>query len=64
MVPNSGKLEVESAREFVERLRREPHRPIDMHAIQEILDRVAALPVLDDRTPEEIIGYDENGVPI
>lgn len=28
-----------------------------------ISDRCAALPVLDDRTPDEIIGYDEFGVP-
>jgi antitoxin VapB len=28
-----------------------------------IQERVAALPVLDDRTPDEIIGYDENGLP-
>jgi antitoxin VapB len=25
--------------------------------------RCAALPVLDDRTPEEILGYDESGLP-
>jgi antitoxin VapB len=24
---------------------------------------VAAMPVLDDRTPDEILGYDENGLP-
>jgi hypothetical protein len=24
---------------------------------------VAALPVADDRTPEEIIGYDDSGLP-
>jgi hypothetical protein len=28
-----------------------------------IPDRGAALPVLDDRTPDEFIGYDEFGVP-
>ena len=28
-----------------------------------IADRSAARPVLDDRTPDEIIGYDEFGVP-
>ena len=28
-----------------------------------IVDEFAALPVLDDRTPDEIIGYDENGLP-
>jgi antitoxin VapB len=31
--------------------------------IQKIQERVARLPVLDDRTPEEIIGYDEYGLP-
>lgn len=30
--------------------------------IQEIQKRIAALPVLDDRTPDEIIGYDEHGL--
>ncbi|MFG1210254.1 type II toxin-antitoxin system VapB family antitoxin [Xanthobacter flavus] len=32
----------------------------DMEAMQR---RLGALPVLDDRSPEEIIGYDENGLP-
>jgi antitoxin VapB len=32
----------------------------DMEAMQR---RLSALPVLDDRSPEDIIGYDENGVP-
>jgi antitoxin VapB len=32
----------------------------DMEAMQR---RLSALPVLDDRRPDEIIGYDENGVP-
>lgn len=31
--------------------------------INEILDRAARLPILDNRTPDEIIGYDENGLP-
>ena len=31
--------------------------------IRRIQARVAALPVLDDRTPDEIIGYDEHGLP-
>ena len=29
--------------------------------IQEIQKRFAALPVLDDRTPDEILGFDEHG---
>ena len=32
----------------------------DLEAIQR---RWNALPVLDNRTPDEIIGYDENGLP-
>ncbi len=32
----------------------------DMEAMQR---RLSALPVLDDRSPEDIIGYDDNGVP-
>jgi antitoxin VapB len=32
----------------------------DLAAIRQ---RCAALPVLDNRTPDEIIGYDENGLP-
>ena len=31
--------------------------------INAIVERFAKLPVLDDRTPEEILGYDENGLP-
>lgn len=31
--------------------------------LQEIARRCAALPVLDDRTEDEILGYDENGLP-
>jgi antitoxin VapB len=32
----------------------------DMEAMQR---RLNALPVLDRRSPEEILGYDDNGVP-
>jgi antitoxin VapB len=31
--------------------------------IMEIGKRCAALPVLDPRSPDEILGYDENGIP-
>ncbi len=31
--------------------------------IARIQARLAQAPVLDDRTPDEIIGYDENGLP-
>ena len=31
--------------------------------VEEIVKRAAARPILDHRTPDEIIGYDENGLP-
>lgn len=31
--------------------------------LAEIRRRCAALPVLDERSPEEILGYDERGLP-
>ena len=50
-----------------ERLRRERlkrGKPSDMRQqIEAIQRRVAAMPVLDHRSPDEIIGYDENGLP-
>ncbi len=49
-----------------ERLVREQGR-IRARSINEelrlISQRCAALPVLDDRTPEKILGYDRRGVP-
>lgn len=32
-------------------------------ALEEIARRCAALPVLDHRSDDEILGYDENGIP-
>ena len=32
-------------------------------AIREVRAQVAALPVLDPRSPDQIIGYDESGLP-
>lgn len=31
--------------------------------LTEISDRCSKLPVLDDRTPDEILGYDDDGLP-
>ena len=45
-----------------DKLQRTP-RPLDRVAIAEICARMDALPVLDDRTPDEILGYDEFGIP-
>lgn len=48
-----------------ERLDRESARqgPSLSQRIQKIQDEIAALPILDPRTPDEIIGYDEHGLP-
>lgn len=34
-----------------------------LEGIREVQREVARLPVLDDRTPDEIVGYDERGLP-
>jgi antitoxin VapB len=38
-------------------------RPIDMKKVDAISKKIAALPVLDTRTDDEILGYDEFGLP-
>jgi antitoxin VapB len=49
-----------------ERLRREEarrKRPGLRRELAKIRERCSSLPVLDSRSPEEIIGYDERGLP-
>jgi antitoxin VapB len=41
--------------------RRNPRSLVD--ELREISDRCAALPILDTRSEDEILGYDEIGVP-
>jgi len=53
-------------RREVERERRKPRREgkDEFHRrIQAIVDDVKKLPVLDDRSADEIIGYNEHGLP-
>jgi antitoxin VapB len=38
-------------------------KPLDREKIDALCAKIAALPVLDSRTPDEILGYDEFGVP-
>jgi len=52
-------------RALSDRLERESHRSgrgigVEVRRIQE---RLARLPVLDPRSPDEIVGYDEQGLP-
>jgi antitoxin VapB len=42
---------------------RGPARPIDWKKVDDITQKLAALPVLDSRSIDEILGYDEFGLP-
>ena len=46
-----------------ERLERVKSRDDYLDRIRRLQDEYASLPVVDPRTPDEIIGYDENGLP-
>lgn len=50
-------------RDRLTRVRRERSGRRLAQELDEIAEHCAALPVLDDRTPEEILGYDESGLP-
>jgi hypothetical protein len=51
--------------EILENIRREPARdPAQIEkALREIGERCSRLPVLDDRAPDDILGYGEDGLP-
>lgn len=53
-------------RAIEERLARTPRRPLsdERPAIEALFDRLARLPVLDRRPPDEIVGYDADGLPV
>jgi antitoxin VapB len=52
-----------SLRERLERKRaHQDNRPL-AERLMEIGRHYSSLPILDDRTPDEILGYDENGLP-
>lgn len=52
-----------AAEERLSRVRRAKSGRSLKDEILEIGRRCAALPVLDPRSPDEILGYDENGLP-
>jgi antitoxin VapB len=49
--------------ERLQRLAGRSAAPTKRDKLYEILNRVDALPRLDSRTDDEILGYDENGIP-
>lgn len=53
----------QALRDRLARLRRERTQKRLADELDEIALHCAQLPVLDPRTPDEIIGYDEHGLP-
>ena len=49
--------------ERLERLRQQRRSQVVLSQLEDILRRVDRLPILDSRTPDEILGYDEQGLP-
>jgi antitoxin VapB len=52
-----------AVRDRLEREQRRRGKTIDRTRVDQIVARLAALPVVDDRAPDELIGYDERGLP-
>jgi len=50
-------------RERLDRLKHRRNSQILSSQLEEILRRVDQLPILDSRTADEILGYDEHGLP-
>ena len=49
--------------ERLDRLKQQRKGQILSRQLEEILRRVDKLPILDSRTADEILGYDEHGLP-
>lgn len=49
--------------ERLERLKLDRRKQILVAQLEEILNRVDRLPIRDSRSPDEILGYDEHGLP-
>ena len=54
---------LEALRERHQRIRAAREQEQLFEDLRDIARRTAALPMLDHRSPDEIIGYDENGLP-
>jgi antitoxin VapB len=52
-----------SLKERLQRLRRRSHARVTREKLNDIFRRIDALPNLDTRTEDEILGYDEHGLP-
>jgi len=58
----TGALEV-ALEERWQRLQQKRRTRVLSSQLEDILRRVDALPALDSRTEDEILGYDQNGIP-
>jgi len=54
---------IKALRDRLDRVRRERGKRSLREEIEEIARHYQSLPVLDDRSSDEILGYDENGLP-
>lgn len=52
-----------AARERLARLPQKKGGSIDRQRLEAILAKIRSYPVTDDRSADEILGYDENGLP-
>jgi len=52
-----------SLKERLQRLRPRNHARLTREKLNDIFRRIDALPNLDTRTEDEILGYDEHGLP-
>jgi antitoxin VapB len=53
---------IKALRDRLSRVRRERGKRRLADELEEIAKHCASLPILDDRTPDEILDYDENGL--
>lgn len=53
----------QSLRERLDRLQRRRPAALALQKLNDILRRVDSLPDKDERSPDEILGYDEDGLP-
>lgn len=60
---NKTQAVTEALRERLEALKRRKSRRNVAGRLDEIAKHCASLPVLDPRIPDEILGYDEHGLP-
>ncbi len=50
-------------RDRLERERRRRGKKIDWALLRRKQEEIARLPIVDDRSPHELLGYDEGGLP-